>query len=300
MALEIFHHVLPVVTAGGTFFVLYAVLIPWLGGKMIFGVATVVCSALYMGLVAWLVKQPGKTASGKEFVVAAIALLVQGLSISAPVFLALPIMVVAATVLLIRSKHWHSGGVRAIAYFFQAGLIFWAIKNGFFAVTSTPWLTGMLFCAFWAACTLWAYHWCRMNPLRPDSGAFYIIDKNDYSAVILLLIGLHQLYTILCFGAYGILSNVLADYTDAFYCASSIILNLGVIALMVVGLKLRNKDMLITAVVVVLFAAVKVFIFDLFKTSGVPLVLSMLTFGIVADVSSVILRKWGQLRQTEH
>lgn len=299
MALEIYHHVLPVITAGGTFFTLYAVVVPWLGGERILGVATVICSALYMGLVAWLVKQPGDAARGKEFVVAAIVLLVQGLSISAPALVALPVMVVAATVLLVRSKHWQSSGTRAIAYFFQGGLILWGIKNGAFAAASTPWGTGMLLCAFWAACALWSYRWCRINPPHSDSGFFYFIDKNDYSAVILLFIGLHQLYAILRFGAYGILSNVLTDYADAFYCSRSIVLNLGVIALMVLGLKLRNKEILITAAVIVLFAAIKVFVFDLFKTAGLPLVLSMLTFGVVAAVSSVVLRKWGQLHTTE-
>jgi hypothetical protein len=296
MAHDIFHRVVPVIIAGGTFFAAYAVIVPWLGGERILGLVGVVASALYMGLVAWLAKKHGDSTSGKEFVLAAILLLVQGLLFSAPGFLAMPIMLLAATVLLVRSKQWQSPGTRVIAYLFNLGIVLWGIAVKTFMVASTPWMYGILLSGFWALCALWAYRWCRANPPEINNGFFNFIDGDDNSAVILLLIGLYQIYAVLRFVVFGIISNTMTDYTAAFYCARSIILNLGVIVLMLVGLKLRNKEMLVTAALLVVIAAAKVFLFDLFRTSGLPLVLSVLTFGIVAVVSSVVMKKWGQAR----
>ncbi len=297
MALEIYHNLLPIITAGGTFFVAYAVLIPWLGGEVIIGIVAVASSVLYMGLVVWVERYYGNFASGKTFVVAAIVLLVQGLSISAPSFLALPIMVVAATALLVRSRQCHSGGIRVIAYFFHIAIVLWAIKENAFEVTLTHWGYGMVLSGFWAVCCLWAYRWCRINPPVINSGFFDFIDRDDCSAVVLLLLGLFQVYIVVYFAAFGILSNMMMDYTEVLYCVRSIVMNLAVIILMIVALKLRNKEILLTSGVVFVLAAVKVFIFDLFRTSGLPLILSVLTFGIVAAVSSVVLRKWGQFSQ---
>jgi len=294
MAHDVFHRILPVIVAGGTFFALYAVIIPWLGGEFILGISAVLASALYMGLVAWLAKKHGKSTSGKEFVLAAILLLVQGLLLSAPEFLAMPIMLVAATVLLVRSKTWQSPGTRFIAYLFHLGIVLWGIAIGIFSVAGTPWGYGIALSSFWAVCALWAYRWCRKNPPGAGNGFFEFIDGDDLSAVVLLLIGLSQIYVMLRFAVFGIISNTMTDYAAAFYCARSIILNLGVIVLMIMGLKLRNKEILVIAALVVVVAAVKVFLFDLFRTAGLPLVLSVLTFGIVAAVSSVVMRKWGQ------
>ncbi len=300
MAGDIFHHVIPVIVAGGVFSIAYAVIIPWLGGEMVLGFSAVLCSALYMGVVAWLSKHYGELNTGKEFVVAAILLLVQGLSILVPAYFAMPIMVVAATVLLVRSQKWHSAGCRVIAYFFQIGVILWGFAYRIFAIpevvggeAAISWNYGILFSAFWAVCALWCYRWCRLNPPDINGGFFNFIDRDDRSAVVLLLIGLYQIYAVLHFAAFGILANNMTDYTTSLYCARSIILNLGVIVLMLVGLKLRSKEILITAFMVVIIAAVKVFLFDLFRTDGMPLVLSVLTFGMVAAVTSVVLRKWG-------
>lgn len=296
---DIFHNVLPVVVAGGTFFALYAVVIPWQGGGVLaLGWAAVVVSALYMCLVAWMVKNYEGGKRGKEFVVAAIVLLVQGLSIAVPEFLALPLMFAAAAVLLVRSVSWQSDGTRAIAYVFMTGIIFWGARNGNFSVIATPYLTGMASSIFLALLSLWCYRWCRRHKPSSNPGFFYFLDKHDCSAVILLWVGLFQLYALFRFGAYAVLSRSMLDYESAFYCARSVILNLGIITLIIVALKLRNKEILVTAIALVAVAAVKVFILDLFKTNGLPLVISMLTFGMVAAVSSLSLRRWGMRAQT--
>ncbi len=295
---DIFHNLLPVVVAGGGYFALYAVLIPWQGGALILGWAAVAVSAAYMLLAAWMVKHYEGGKRGKEFVVAAIVLLVQGLATAVPTLLALPLMFAAAAVLLIRSASWQSGGTRAIAYAFMTVVIFWGAKNGNFSVLATPYQIGMASSFFLALLSLWCYRWCRRHKPAPNPGFLYFLDKHDYSAIILLWIGLFQFYALFRFGAYAVLSQSMPNYQAAFYCARSVILNLGIITLMIIALKLRNKEILITAVVLVAAAAVKVFLLDLFKTNGLPLIVSMLTFGMVAAVSSLSLRRWGMTSQS--
>ncbi len=299
MERDIFHNLLPVVVAGGVYFALYAVLIPWLGGGvLVLGWAAVVVSAAYMLLAAWMVKHYEGGKCGKEFVVAAIVLLVQGLATAVPGLLALPLMFAAAAVLLVRSVSWQSGGTRAIAYIFMTVVISWGAKNGNFSVVATPYQIGMASSFFLALLSLWCYRWCRRHKPAPNPGLLYFLDKHDYSAIILLWIGLLQFYVLFRFGVYAVLSQSLPDYQGAFYCARSVILNLGIITLMIIALKLRNKEILITAVVLVAAAAVKVFVLDLFKTNGLPLIISMLTFGMVAAVSSLSLRRWGMTSQS--
>ncbi len=294
MERDIFHNLLPVIVAGGAYFALYAVLIPWLGGgAVVLGWAAVAVSAAYMLLAAWMVKHYEGGKRGKEFVVAAIVLLVQGLATAVPGPLALPLMFAAAAVLLVRSVSWQSSGTRAIAYVFMTVVIFWGAKNGNFSVIATPYLTGMAGSLFLALLSLWCYRWCRHHKPAANPGFLYFLDKHDYSAIILLWIGLFQFYVFFRFGVYAVLSQSMSDYESAFYCAKSVILNIGIITLMIIALKLRNKEILITAIVLVAMAAVKVFILDLFRTNGLPLIISMLTFGMVAAVSSFSLRRWG-------
>lgn len=295
MEQDIFHNLLPIIVAGGAYFALYAVLIPWLGGgvNIVLGWAAVAVSAAYMLLAAWMVKHYEGGKRGKEFVVAAIVLLVQGLATAVPGPLAVPLMFAAAAVLLVRSASWQSSGTRAIAYVFMAVVILWGAQKGNFSVIATPYLIGMAGSIFLALLSLWCYRWCRHHKPKANPGLLYFLDRHDYSAIILLWIGLFQFYVFFRFGVYAVLTQSMSDYESAFYCTRSVILNIGIMTLMIIALKLRSKEILVTAIVLVAMAAVKVFIFDLFRTNGLPLIISLLTFGMVAAVSSFSLRKWG-------
>ncbi|MDH3393779.1 MAG: hypothetical protein OEL66_07205, partial [Desulfobulbaceae bacterium] len=78
--------------------------------------------------------------------------------------------------------------------------------------------------------------------------------------------------------------------------ARSVLINLGAIILMLDGLRRKNSDLIIAAVVVTFLGATKVFVHDLFHDQGVARVLSIFSFGIVAAVGSVVMSKWQQLR----
>jgi hypothetical protein len=289
----VFHTFLPAIVSGGAFFAANAVLKPWVGQQQIIGFVTVSISAGFMALVSWLAKRRKNDApGGKEFVTAAAVLLVQGLSISVPLLFALPVWVVAAGVLTVRSDQWRSGGIRLISYLFQIFIVGVALQGKFFVPKSTTWWTGALIATFLSAMTLWLFSWCRKHPPDYESVYFHYFDKKDFSAVVLLIIGLFEAFAAARFIAGHILALVLSDPANALYCVQSIILNSGIVILLFAGLKMQNREVLMVAGLMVLVAAIKVFLFDLLRADGIPLVLSVFSFGVVAATSSLVMRKW--------
>lgn len=291
--LGVFHHALPAVVAGGAFFAANAVLRPWLGQQVVIGLMTVGMSALYLGLVTWLARRgeddiPG----GKEFVTAATVLLIQGLAISVPPLWALPVWTVAAAILTRRADQWRSGGIRLISYLFQVFVLVYALRHQCLTVGVTAWGLGVVVAGVMAGCNLWLYQWCRRHPPDYDSAFFTVFDRGDYSAVILLLLGLYQGFAAISFLAFAVLPGSVVSSATAFACSQSVIVNTGIVALLWLGLKRQNREVLTVAGLVVLVAAAKVFIFDLFRASGLPLVMSVFSFGVVAATSSLVMRQW--------
>jgi len=289
----VFHTFLPAIVSGGTFFAANAVLKPWIGQQRIIGFVTVLISACFMALVSWLAKRQSNDApGGKEFVTAAAVLLVQGMSISVPIIYALPIWVVAAAVLTVRSDQWRSGGIRVISYLFQIFIAIVALRGRVFVPGNTVWWSGTIVAAFLSVVTLWLFLWCRQHPPEYESVYFHFFDKKDVAAVVLFVIGLFEAFSAVRLLAGHILVRTLSDPANAMYCTQSIIVNSGIVILLLVGLKMKNKEMLMVTGLIVLAAAIKVFLFDLLKTNGVPLVFSVFSFGVVAAASSLVMRKW--------
>ena len=69
--------------------------------------------------------------------------------------------------------------------------------------------------------------------------------------------------------------------------------------LMLIALPKKNKELMGMAIVVVIIGALKVFGYDLFESNGVPLVMSVFSFGALAAVGSIILQRWQNRPQTE-
>jgi hypothetical protein len=290
--LEAFHHLVPAVVAGGAFFAANGVLNPWLGRPGLVGLGTVLVSALYLGLVTWLARRGREITGGKEFVTAATILLIQGLAIATPPLWALPVWTVAAAILTLRADHWQSGGIRLISYLFQLFILIFALRHGSLSVSETAWPLGVAVVGLMALVNLRLYRWCRLHPPDTyDSAFFTVFDRGDYSAVILLGLGLFQGFAACRFLLYALLPDTVAQTASAFACMQSVIINLGIVLLLVVGLRKRAVEIVTVGGGVVLVAAIKVFI-DLFQATGLPLVLSVFSFGVVAATSSLVMRKW--------
>src|SRR5512138_878671 len=91
---------------------------------------------------------------------------------------------------------------------------------------------------------------------------------------------------------YQLLPALGGDPVIVFRCSQSIIINLAAIGLIVTASVLRHRELRNVAILVLLVGGVKVFLYDFIGTKGVPLVLSVLSFGLAAALQSIILGRW--------
>ena len=79
---------------------------------------------------------------------------------------------------------------------------------------------------------------------------------------------------------------------DAFRCSQSILINCAAIALILFAFLKKNKEIRNVAIFVMVVGGIKVFLYDLMGTHGLPLVFSVFSFGMAAAVLSLALGKW--------
>lgn len=97
--------------------------------------------------------------------------------------------------------------------------------------------------------------------------------------------------------AHQVLAMILspADLNNALHCSQSVIINLSAVLLMSFALIHRSREVRNVAILVTVIGAVNVFLYDLFRAHGMPLVISVLSFGLATAVESVILGRWQRL-----
>lgn len=187
------------------------------------------------------------------------------------------------------------GGIRLASYMLQViacggGVLLWSSS------VNNP---GPLPASLIVATTLtimsgFHYRWSRENPPICSAGFFGKIDTHDRSAIVLLLAALISGFFMLTICASAIIARFTGDSGNILTGVQSIFINSGAIGLMYFGLSIKSNELLGTAVAVAILGALKVFVSDLFESHGIPLVLSVLSFGGVAAVGSMALRRWQQ------
>jgi uncharacterized membrane protein len=194
------------------------------------------------------------------------------------------------------SAKWHSGSVRLTSYLLQiysaaalaAVLLGWETPSFSVAVVSAGGIACLGFLH---------YRWCR-NRKPPEESAFFSrIDKSDYAAVAVFLTALLSAFFLLRVIAHRILGMSLApaDLNNALQCSQSVIINLSAIVLIFIAQAYHNREVRNAAILVTMIGAVNVFLYDLFRAHGLPLVISVLSFGLATAVESVILGRWQRL-----
>ncbi len=81
---------------------------------------------------------------------------------------------------------------------------------------------------------------------------------------------------------------------DAFLCAQSVVINSAAIGLILFAYIRSNREIRNVAILVTLVGGIKVFLYDLLGTHGLPLVLSIFSFGLLAAIESLALGKWAK------
>lgn len=264
---------------------------------ILLGIVGVIAGLSHLGLAGWLVKDNKSGARGANaFVFAGAVLLAMALpAATGSLLFSLPFLAAASYGLAIIADKWGNAAVRLTSYLLQ---IYTALALAFLFLTSAPdahVVGGTLSAAILACLGLIHYKWCRSH-LPPVNSAFFLkLDKNDLSAVVLLLVSLLSAFFMLRVVVYQFLGLLLPPeaVANAFRSAQSVIINVSAAILMLFALAHQKKEVRNTAILVTVIGAIKVFLYDLIGgMHGLPLVISVFSFGISTALESFGLTRW--------
>lgn len=262
--------------------------------QALLGMVGVLCALAYFGVAFWMAGRKETGSSGANaFIFAGMTLLALALPAASGSFLlSLPAVALPSLWLFVVSQRWRSGGTRAISYLAQfyatAALALYLYGNSAKAVdfpTAIP-------AALLSGTSLYHFLLARRSTPPGTSSFFTRFDSQDRSAVLLLLGALTSGFFFLKVCVYHLLLNLPGNVNNSFSCAQSIIINLAAAGLMLTAIYLRNREIRNVSILVTLIGAVKVFLYDLLVTHGMPLVLSIFAFGVVAALESIALGRW--------
>lgn len=249
---------------------------------------------VYAALSVWFAPRnaKGKTAA-TWFMVASIVLL----ALSVPDMFTnalLPIFVwtAASLVVTICARRRLGGAVPIAAILLQVYGCVYALWNGVFDVVSPQPFVSAAALTMLSIGTVFHYSWLQRNA---DPKAAHPAVLPQQARLITITVFFAGLIYAFCSGRivlYNALVYLLDDAGYAFECGQSVLINLGALILGVIALKWMRNDLLASAVVVALIGATKVFAYDLLRTQGVPLVISVFAFGVTATAGSLIWNRW--------
>ena len=291
--LTTFDFSLPTINAVGSYLAARVVVSGTDGSALALSLVAILFALLHFGAAFWLSMREIEGAPGtNSFVVAGSALL--GLALPAALgsgLAAAPALAAAAVGVAVLSDRWGSGAIRATSYLLQiyavVSLALYFLTNGLPASA----LAGTVPCAALAAAALVHYRWCRRHVPPAHSPLFETYDTEDLSGAVTLLAALTGSFFLLRAIAWWIILPAGPGGPETFQCTQSIIINLAALGLGLYAFRTRNREIRNVAILVIAVGAVKS-TSDLLGTKGVPLVLSVFSFGLAAATQSITLSRW--------
>ena len=202
--------------------------------------------------------------------------------------IALPILCAVAFMLIIFSGAWKSGGVRLSSYLLQlhTTALFAFLQ---FKLTGASSLVTLLVVGFFLAGFAYLqYQWARNHEPTRDIRFFDRIDSRDISAGGLLILSLISAFFLFRTGAYAVMGHI----DSAFRASQSVLINGAAAGMVIWGYMRRSGEMRNIAIAIIIIGAFKVALFDLTSIKGVPLVISIISFGGATAVLSLFLSRW--------
>lgn len=260
--------------------------------------------ALVMGVthftVGWRLSQKDSgrfIGVGGAFVAGSIALALGAILVVDNIAWAISFWSLLAYGLARLSGRCDSGVLRIMSYLHQIFAVLIGLALGVFEVgKSAPFHASLVAALALALFGLMQFRWCRGNP-PPSESLLAKLDTRDYSAIALLVVGLSGLYLLAKMAIDLLAPMLLTDPANTIMCGRSIIINLAVTILLILGGRRRDLELVWIAVFLAIVGCLKVFLVDLFSTSGIPLVLSVLSFGVVAMVGSIVMGRWPRKKE---
>ena len=288
-----FDFCLPTISAVGSYLAARVVVSEADGSALALGLVAILFALVHFGAASGLAMRKIDGVPGtNSFVVAGAALL--GLALPAAlgsVLVAAPVLAAVALGVAFLSDRWGSGAIRATSYLLQAycavSLALYFLSNG---LPASP-LAGTVPSAALAAVALVHYRWCRRHVPPARSPLFRTYDTQDLSGAVTLMAALTGSFFFLRAIAWWIILPAGPGGPDTFKCTQSIIINLAALGLGYYAFRARNREIRNVAILVIAVGAVAS-ASDLLGTKGVPLVLSVLSFGLAAATQSITLSRW--------
>jgi len=291
-----FDIVLPAVNVVWIFILCRYVLSHGLGNATQFGLAASVFAGAHLGLAWLLARREGPAADGATPLGLAGGML---LALSLPMgigntLISSTILAAVAFAGAWLAQQWKSGGVRYVSYFMQiyaAGALIMALDA---TEMSRPSLIGATASALMAVIGIWHYYWCRENPPTPEMKLFKSFDKRDRGAFFVLIAALLSCFFTVRVGIFQGLALVGFRSSAAFSSGQSVLIILSSALMMYLSVRKMSRELRTIGILLILAGACKVFLSDIISIKGMPLMVSLFTFGSATIFNQVMNRKWSK------
>lgn len=257
-----------------------------------FGGPTTAAAILHFAIAQWLSSRRKLGAPGTNTFVTGGAIM---LCFSLPalfgnMLIPLPILSAMALGISYYSREWGSGGMRVSAYLLQAYVsLVLTLNLGGNGVSEQP-TTALIVTALCGLLGVIQYRFCRKTAPPAASSFFSGVDKNDRSAVLVLLAGLSDGYFMTMVIVYlGLLRYTTGGIGEIYAAIQSVSINGAATIIMILAMLWRNKELRNVSILITVIGGAKVFLGDMLSISGLPLVISVFSFGVAAAIESLVL-----------
>ena len=265
---------------------------PW-----VFGIPAAFAGAGHLWLAWWLARRGGEEAHGTTSFSLAGGLLI---AFTLPWALGSHLFASTATSalalgLVMVAQHLGNGSVRLVSYLLQFYASVALVLLLYATEQAEPSLLGAAASALLAGIGAYHYVWSRQN--QPPSGGQWTdrFNHNDRWAALLLVAALLSGFFTLRMGLYQLLSAFHMATPKAFSSGQSLLISSAAVALLLISLRQKSKELRNVGALVTIVAAAKVAL-DLVSLKGVTLLISIFSFGVAAAVASLVLSRWGRGR----
>lgn len=292
-----FDHILPTFSSAWAYLTSLMVVQAAGTGQRILGLAGIGFATCLLGLAAVKGSRKGTRSRGTTtFAFPATLLLALSFrDVSGESIAALAILSWGALSLAWLSSKWASDGVRVTSYFLQATVLGASLPLLFQDPAGPQPLATIVSMALTAGVAF--VHYRHVRKVGPPGGSAYFerFDTKDVSGVVPLLVSVGTGFLAVRAALFVFLNGT----SGYFLISESIVINLGAAALFTAARAKRNAEIKWVGVLVTVFGGGKVFLFDLFKVKGIPIVLSVLSFVMAATIGSWVLGRWVRTGQEE-
>jgi hypothetical protein len=204
---------------------------------------------------------------------------------------ALPAWSLLALALVWSATRAGSSGLRVTSYILQLVTCGAAVVTGSFSVPPTALAPTAGVALFVAVIAASHYRLAKRCPPAADTWLARA-DATDHAPIVTLWVSAIAAFACLRLLLHSGLPVLGAADENTFEGLQSVIVNCAGAALLLLGARRHDEELLATGAIVGLIGGLIVFGVNLLSGHGVPLVLAVLSFGMAAAAGSLALRKW--------